>query len=502
MKSLLEKLFPTLGRKISIAVIATVLLGGSIFVFFAQRSGVSILRQDAEEKALSVIALMKGFIEISMMTGQRDQMLHALMVISSAPYVADAYLLQRDGTVVLSAHPERAGVTFPMGEFRDIPGSRGGKSLSVIERDSLFEYIISPIVKSEGCYRCHEEPTPLQGYFAMKISMETVASNASSHRRSNILTTVVTFGGLAWVIVFTLSFLVVRPIKRLHSHILGIQQETVQLEQGQLTRFALLPELRRTDEIAKLCADFNGLITRLNAANAKLHEMHSVQLEQADRLASTGEIAASMAHEIKNPVAGVLGALEVIDDEFPPGHPNKEIVTEMIVQLERVNNAVTDLLAYARPTPPVFREMNLGEVLQKTATLLARQAEQHRVAVTIDIPREPVVVFGDPKQLQQVFWNMLLNAMQAIEKTGNVSISVATLSHNAVVRIVDTGQGIPPDQLGRIFRPFFTTKHKGTGLGMTIARRIVEQHKGLLEVTSEVGKGTVVTITIPKHAET
>lgn len=502
MRSFFERLLPTLGRKITLAVIATSLLCGGLFVFFAQRSGISILRHDAEEKALGIASLMKGFIGISMLTGEHEQVHHALMVIASAPYVSNAYLLRRDGGVVLGANHERTAGNLPLAEFRDIPGHQGAKSLSVTERDSLFEYIIAPIVKSEACYRCHQEPDPVQGYFGMKISMEKVISNASAHRTSNILTTVLTFGGLAWVIVFMLSFLVVRPIRRLHTHILGIQQETTQLEQGEQTVFPLLHELKRTDEIAKLCADFNSLITRLNTANAKLHEMHDLQLEQADRLAATGEIAASMAHEIKNPVAGVLGALEVIDDEISHGHPKKEIVAEMMVQLERVNNAVNDLLAYARPAPPVFRETNLVEILQKTATMLSRQAEQKRIAVTLDIPPGLAVVFGDPKQLQQVFWNMMLNAIQAIEKSGNVSISVTTLPNDVSIRIVDSGPGIPPDQLGRIFKPFFTTKHKGTGLGMTIAKRIVEQHKGLLEVTSEVGKGTTVTISIPKNADT
>jgi signal transduction histidine kinase len=261
--------------------------------------------------------------------------------------------------------------------------------------------------------------------------------------------------------------------------------------------FPLLPDPSHKDEIADLSRDFNTLVRNLNEANAKLFEVHQSQLEHADRLASTGEMAASIAHEIKNPLAGILGAVQVFDSEVTDDDPKKEILSEMKVQLERMNHAVNDLLSYARPAQPVFEPVRLHDLIKKIVTLLPHQFKEKNIVIKEELSPDTILIHADKKQFQQVMWNIVLNGMQAMDHGGVLTIRTGTADGKVTITIKDTGKGIPPDQVERVFKPFYTTKHKGTGLGMTISRRIIEQHNGSILVRSTVGTGTIVEILLP-----
>jgi signal transduction histidine kinase len=296
-----------------------------------------------------------------------------------------------------------------------------------------------------------------------------------------------------------LLFLVVRPVSTLRNQISKVERETELFGKGEHVRFSELGESDRNDEIGGLINAFNALISRLNEANEKLHEAHQDTLQHADRLASSGEMAASIAHEIKNPTAGVLGALQVLRSELQADDQRKEIYDEMILQLERVNHTVNDLLSYARPTPPEFSDTKVVDVVQRTVSLLSRQGASTGVKFESSYSSGDITISADKKQLQQVIWNVILNAQHAITGAGRVNISVNESGNSVVIRVDDTGRGIPKEKITDVFKPFFTTKHKGTGLGMTISKRIVEQHSGTITVESDEGKGTYVTITLPKN---
>ena len=499
MNPLLNNLFPTLRRKITVAVVLVSVIAGGSFVFFAHRTGYSLLRRETEERAYLVADLMKGLVEHAMLAGTREEILRALTAVASSPVVSNAFILRSDGTVAVSAKPDTGVVRLSLEKLTPPAETSGGKSLVVMENDPRTEYVIAPITKSAACQRCHKESSATLGYFVMKISMDNIQSSALQHRTVNLLMALLTFGGMAGVIVFALSLLVVRPIWKLHTYIRRLEPSIGRLEEGHQTSFPLLPEPTQKDEIASLWTDFNNLIRRLNEANARVYELHQLQLEHADRLATTGEMAASMAHEIKNPLAGVMGALQVFRGELPEENARKEILSEMMVQLERMNHAVNDLLTYARPTPPVLCETDLREIIKRTKTLLSQQAAPGEITITTNMQDEPLIVHADPKQIQQVLWNIMLNGIQAMGNRGELVIAASNKAPAVTIRVTDTGCGIPPEQLENVFKPFYTTRHKGTGLGMTIVRRIVEQHKGTLAIASTVGKGTTVTITLPQH---
>ncbi|MDI6804818.1 MAG: ATP-binding protein [Bacteroidota bacterium] len=496
MKKVLEKIFPTLGKKIAASVIIVSLIVGGGFIFSAYLTGRSILEDKAKEEAQHVAYILKGVLEFLMLENRCDKIHEAMQAAVSTHYIPELYILRTDGTIYLKSI-SNPGVQADSAFLQKLVKENKRKHL-VKENDKTFEYIVETISNKPECSRCHGVGKSTLGFFAVKIGLDELGAISKQHRTTNIVMTILTFVGLSGIIFITLSFLVIKPVNRLRNHISRIEQKMESLGTGDKVIFpTMLEPGNNSDEIANLTRSFNHLITLLNDANSKLFELHDTQLEHADRLASTGEIAASIAHEIKNPIAGVLGALQIFEDSIANDDEKKEIYAEMIFQLERVNHAVNDLLSYARPAQPVFEEVQINELLKKTISLMSPQLKDKNIAFKNELADNLFLVAADKKQMQQIFWNVLINALQAIDTNGKISIR--TFNHNSSVQIIisDSGKGIDAKQLDMVFKPFYTTKHKGTGLGLTITKRIVDQHQGEIIFESEQGVGTTVTITIP-----
>lgn len=500
MKKALENLFPSIGKKIALAIIGVSLIAGSLFVYFAHNTGYSFLELDARMKAHDMATMFKGMIERVMPEGNKDHLQQVVTSVTKSPDVAGAFLIRNDGTVAFSNRPGATGLDkFPFDKFSKPSNDNDPFYAAVNEHDTLYEYVVLPVRQQNECRQCHTTPAEIQGYIGMKIEVSDVRRLALEHRATNILMTALTFIGLGTITYAALSVLVIKPLNTLHSHIRNIEGRVRQLASGERTNFPLLPESGRKDEIADLTHDFNVLVTQLNEANRKIIELHQVQLEHADRLASTGKMAAGLAHEIKNPVAGVIGALQVFEQDMTPDDPHREIMTEMVTQLERVIHTVTDLLQYARPAPPVFEPVKVNELITRTSSLITQQVQKNVIRIVPELCGNGVEIMADRKQFQQVLWNVLLNGMQSMRDGGTIAVRSSIVEQSIAIEIVDNGGGIAADNLNDIFKPFFTTKHKGTGLGMTISKRIIEQHHGSIAVASELGKGTTVTILVPKY---
>jgi len=232
--------------------------------------------------------------------------------------------------------------------------------------------------------------------------------------------------------------------------------------------------------------------------------LHESQMLHAEHLATMGELAAGVAHEIRNPLAGIAGAIEIISKDFPRDHPDREILDDLRQEVRRIEKVLNDLLAYARPKPPQFGTADLKEVVARTLQFARQQTGAKRVEFSIQVPGDLPHFRMDSEQLHQVLLNLVLNGIQALERDGRITIAARVHNSRAPTRddlleiaIMDTGAGIPPEQMERIFRPFYTTKRGGTGLGLSLCRRIIRQHGGTLSVESEVGKGSRFMIRLP-----
>jgi signal transduction histidine kinase len=242
------------------------------------------------------------------------------------------------------------------------------------------------------------------------------------------------------------------------------------------------------------------MVVRLDAAKTELEQLHFQQLERVDRLASIGEMAAGIAHEIKNPLAGISAAVTIIRDDLVSGDPRAEILSEVIQQVQRLDKTVNDLLFFGKPSLPELACVDVNSILNKTVTFASQHRGVMNIVKKLNLATNLPPVYVDDKQMQQVFLNIILNAFQAMADGGTLTITTGrtTRDEREFVRIdvADTGSGIPPQILEKIFSPFFTTKAQGTGLGLPICSKLIHLHNGEIRVASD-DHGTVFTIELP-----
>lgn len=222
------------------------------------------------------------------------------------------------------------------------------------------------------------------------------------------------------------------------------------------------------------------------------------RMSRADKLATIGELAAGAAHEIRNPLTAIQSSLQYLSTKIQ-GEKEKNLVTNALQETRRINEILSALLSFSRPSEIKKEENNIIEILEESLDLISIQSNKYKIKITRDFPNTPLLLNSDKAQLKQLFLNILLNSAQAMNLGGELKIEVHPKdNHKILITVTDTGEGIPEDKLDNIFDPFFTTKSGGTGLGLSICYGIIESHKGEIEVKSKVGQGTTISIILPQ----
>jgi len=219
------------------------------------------------------------------------------------------------------------------------------------------------------------------------------------------------------------------------------------------------------------------------------------QVRQRDRLAAIGEMAATVAHEIRNPLGGIRGFASLLARDIPADDPRARLVDKILAGTKDLDLVVNELLEYTRPVDLRPRPVKCADLIEGAITYVAQDREQIRIVNEVQSDHK---VLADPDKMRQVLLNILINSQQSIESEGEIVISAKADATAVTVAIRDTGCGIPPDKLGQVFSPFYTTKEQGTGLGLAVAAKIVEGHGGALTVESELGKGSVFSVRLPR----
>ncbi len=328
------------------------------------------------------------------------------------------------------------------------------------------------------------------------------------------------FAGIAlfcFLLIVVVTYFLTRSLVRPVEEMVSVSQS---IAAGDLSRRVRATTDR--SELGLLSASFNNMLDRISRMKVELEEwgktleqkvqerseqLSSVQAQAArqERLASVGQLAAGVAHEINNPLGGILTFASLVAEDLRPDDSHREDLEEIVRQAVRCRKIVTGLLEFSRQRETDMAPANVNQVLARTLALLETQAIFHDVKVARRFdPNMPTTVM-DESQMQQVFMNIILNAVDAMDGHGSITIETRHSKERGelLVRISDTGCGIPDDIRESIFDPFFTTKDpgKGTGLGLAVAWKIVQAHGGRTEVESTVGKGTVFTILLPFDAE-
>ncbi len=270
-----------------------------------------------------------------------------------------------------------------------------------------------------------------------------------------------------------------------------------------------VPEAFASDEIALMLEVAEQ--AAITVENSRLYE----KMKERDRLAALGEMAAGLAHEIRNPLSSIKGAVQFLDPKKLPGEDG-EIMRVIVDEVNRLNTVVTEFLEYSRPLRSAFSAVSINDVLSKTLKLLQGHELPANVQVEWDLAADLPQVTCDADQLKQVFINLALNAVQAMPSGGTLTILTRrpragewrfqdevprAIGDQVEIRVIDTGEGISEDVRSHIFVPFYTTKKKGTGLGLAICQRIIKNHGGSIEVESRAGEGTAFIIRLPTNTD-
>ena len=234
----------------------------------------------------------------------------------------------------------------------------------------------------------------------------------------------------------------------------------------------------------------------------ELGEVRRLQSEirRAEKMAAIGDLAAGVAHEIRNPLSSIKGIASYYKSKFTAGSEDKEMASVMIEEVDRLSRVITELLEFARPTKLNVKLTNLNELLQHSILLVQQEASLKKIHIEFNIISKAIIAEIDPDRLIQCFLNLYLNAFQAMEDGGKLTIGVLVTNDNFVqIDVSDTGSGIHSQDLTKIFDPYFTSKPQGTGLGLAVVHKIIEAHQGLIKVRSTYGNGCVFSIFLPMN---
>jgi two-component system sensor histidine kinase HydH len=248
---------------------------------------------------------------------------------------------------------------------------------------------------------------------------------------------------------------------------------------------------------------YEKALRRLDESHRKLKEQTDIlfqtdeQLRRADRLSALGELSAGMAHEIRNPLGSIKGAVEILKDDYSPDDTKYEFIQILLKETDRLNRIVQEFLGFARPKQPEFQQADINEALESVLTLTAQEARKSGISVRKRLDPAIGMRSFDSGMLKQAFLNLVLNAIQAMPKGGELTVESSVQNGMIEVKIADTGSGISEESRKKLFTPFFTTRKQGTGLGLAITYRIIEKHRGRIDVMSEPGKGAIFTVKIP-----
>jgi two-component system NtrC family sensor kinase len=382
----------------------------------------------------------------------------------------------------------------------------------------------TPIYNERSCSQaeCHAHPADVKtlGVLDLSLNLESVDYEVSSMEYRVMLVTGVEVTLISLFIIFFTRRFVGQPIERLIKVTKAVSQMELDTPLNIGGSSEELDELARSfdvmrDRLRTALAEINqftqNLETKVEDRTQQLQAAHK-KLLQSDRLASLGQLSASVAHEINNPIAGVLNLSMLLqrmlkDDGIPPNRIEefRKYLTQVTNETTRVGRIVSDLLAFSRRSKPQRALADVNKIVKMTLSLVQHKMKLSGVQVETQLAEDLPAVPCDQSQMQQVALNLLLNAAEATHSKSDRRVVVSTSVDGGYVRLVvaDNGEGIPPENLARIFHPFFTTKPegKGVGLGLAVSYGIIEAHGGDIEVTSKVGEGTTFTVSLPLHAK-
>jgi two-component system, NtrC family, sensor kinase len=344
------------------------------------------------------------------------------------------------------------------------------------------------VYNSPECYKCHSPQQSTLGYVVIDFSLQDRTNYIAVARTSSIAFTII-------MVVIILIFVLLMHYRFVKKSLYGFSNTIFDINQGDLSRRVSIPESK---ELGQLGKSFNQMMEKFQETQKKLLYYHQKELQDAQKLASIGEMSARLAHDIRNPLTGIVNSIEVIAGEMKDS-PYRPILEEIQRQAGRVNIAISNMLKYSRPMEINPREGNINDLVESLVLFLKSQKVNKKINFILELQEGIPTCKCDQEQLENIIMNLGMNAIQAIEKEGQIIFrtSYDKSSKMISISVEDSGPGIPPDKESEVFKPFFTTKTEGTGLGLAIAKDIIEKHNGDIWFENLPGTGCKFTISFP-----
>jgi two-component system NtrC family sensor kinase len=316
---------------------------------------------------------------------------------------------------------------------------------------------------------------------------------------------------LSIALVITIAIVIAETLTRPLRHMARLARRVADGD------YAVEIQVNSRDEVGRLAESFNSMTARLSEVLGELRDWTRTleekvqqrsrelqgmqkQLMQSEKLASLGKLAAGVAHEINNPMTGILTNASLLLEDLPPDDPRREDLETIVNETIRCRRIVKGLLDFARQSQPEKKRVLINEIVRNSLALLRNQASFRNIEIVEELDPYLPEIFADPNQIQQVFVNILINAAEAMNQNGRIRVAskrADRVGEQVEVAISDTGPGIPPDAVSKLFDPFYTTKSTGTGLGLAVSYGIVQSHGGTIEVDSEPGYGATFIVRLP-----
>lgn len=483
-------MFKSLATRIIATTIILLVSGIYIYTFFNVRRQQSQFIEMARENTELLLHTIENSIYNTMHMANILDVGSILSTVGQHKQLVGLRIFHPHGRILRSSIPSEIGRVVSANDYKIYQSPTPYGIFNLPPYGEVLS-MVKPIYNDASCQTCHGNRIRVIGVLNVNYSLHRTKMQMEYSSRIFIFSSIAITAFLALTITLLFLKFVKRPLDRII--------DTMSLvEKGDLS---VRIEHSGQDEISRLIMSFNSMVDRLDAAKKELEQMHFQQLERVDRLASIGEMAAGIAHEIKNPLAGISAAVTIIRDGFNPGDPHAEILGEVLQQVQRLDKTVNDLLYFGKPSLPEFECVDINMVILQTVKFASQYRSVSNIEKRLNLMPNLSTVYADAKQMQQVFLNIILNALQAMTGGGTLTITTSLTTRqgreNVMIEVADTGSGIPAQILEKIFSPFFTTKAQGTGLGLPICSKLIRLHDGEIRVTSDGTHGTVFTVELP-----
>jgi signal transduction histidine kinase len=473
---------------LSISGILAVIIGIGTWINIGYQRGQ--MEAALEDYVLIISNTVEKSLANAMLEGKSKEVQHILEAVGANHNIREIKIFSPNGVILKSSKSSLIGWKVDDVTWNEYESGMFKKPIKR-RSEGLFS-VLFPIVNEEPCFRCHGTAAALNGILAVDVSMAATQEKVGELSKTMILWA---FGITATLAIFLSLFLthfVTDPLQ-------DLMATMERAERGLEARV----QVKSSDDIGRLGEAFNSLLSKLERARRRVERYHYEQMKRADRLASIGEMAAGIAHEIKNPLAGIAGVIQVLKKDLPAEDANRAVLDEVLSQVERMDKAVRNLLSFARPPEPKMTMADVNELIGKLLDFLSPQFAKCGITAERRLAAGLPWLVMDPDLMQQAMLNIALNAIKAMPEGGRFTAETRmgpkTEDGRGSITIAfsDSGHGIAPENLSRIFSPFFTTRQQGTGLGLSITQRIIEQHHGDIAVQSVTDRGTVFTISLP-----